>query len=113
VTNRRTKPKFEKESVQAGEKGIARLRRDKRIKKYLQSKRPPRGELLFNYRSEALLGANQAYLDGADPEVRKFLLGELDWAIIQLLEYAPDSMKRRYTADELRAIQARVRRIEK
>ena len=74
------------ERVRPGEKGVQRLRRDKRVRRYLQSKRPAPDDLerVTTYRTEACLGANMACEDGADADVLAELVGEYRWALSTL-----------------------------
>ena len=84
---------FAQEAVQSGEKGQARYRIDKRVKRYLLAKRPPpRDDRLYNYRTEACVGHNEAIEDGADPDLIAFLRAEHDWALEQLLKYDPAAL---------------------
>jgi len=81
------------EAVTDGEKGIARLRTDKRIKRWLSAKRP-KPELgpesrVISYRTEACLAVHMAHEAGADEDTREFLLSEYKWAVSSLEETHP------------------------
>lgn len=83
---------FAQEAVQPGEKCMERYRKDKRVKRYLLAKRPEFGDRLFNYRTEACVGHYEAVKDGAEPELIAFLRAEHDWAVEQLMSYAPNAL---------------------
>lgn len=80
------------ESVQEGEKGIQRQRKDKRVKKYLEQKRPKEKERLYDYRTCACLGYNMALKDGADRDLLDFLHREHQWAVDGLTNYDPAAL---------------------
>lgn len=83
---------IEVESVGSETKGAARLRKDKRVKRYLSSRRPVDDrERLISYRTEACVGYNEAVEDGAPADVVEFLYQEHEWAAAEL---GPEFMAR-------------------
>ncbi len=79
------------EVVCAGEKGIARQRADRRVKRWLAAKRPVADEVdrLTSYRTEACVGYNGAVAEGALADVVAFLEAEHAWAMERLRAVAP------------------------
>lgn len=70
------------EEVQPGEKGRARQRKDKELKRFLSAKRPPAEDIerVTGYRTEACVGWHKANDKGAPAHILEQLEVEHDWA---------------------------------
>lgn len=83
------------ETIQSGDKAIGRYRSDKRVKRFLLTKRPQSHEVqqLINYRTECRVACHLAAEREAPSDIRMFLRGEYDWTVRELAVRAPRVLK--------------------